>query len=172
MSVTLEKRQIVPQCYADRAHNSKQKQDYIPKGKKKSNLIKHKTGHSQNKSKYNLSKKLKKINFSKLIKKALPYIIFGYFGNKMTYSFRLTTDKNFFMRLVKSLGNLGKAFENIFPSFNGYDLLGGVITGALIWFIVYTGPSAAFSRPPPSSACISSARPRVCGACGTSRISR
>ena len=137
MSVTLEKRQIVPQCYADRAHNSKQKQDYIPKGKKKSNLIKHKTGHSQNKSKYNLSKKLKKINFLKLIKKALPYIIFGYFGNKMTYSFRLTTDKNFFMRLVKSLGNLGKAFENIFPSFNGYDLLGGVITGALIWLIVY-----------------------------------
>lgn len=85
---------------------------------------------------HNLSKRLKKVNLSKLIKKALPYIIFGYFGNKMTYSFRLTTDKNFFMRLVKSLGNLGKAFENIFPSFNGYDLLGGIITGAGIWLIV------------------------------------
>ena len=105
--------------------------------KKKKKPVRHKAGHSQNKLLYNLSKKMKKINLSKLIKKALPYIIFGYFGNKMTYSFRLTTDKNFFMRLVKSLGNLGKAFENILPSFNGYDLLGGVITGALIWLIVY-----------------------------------
>ena len=85
----------------------------------------------------NLSNKLKKINLAKHLKKSLPYILFGYFGNKMTYAFRSTTDKNFFMRLVKSLGNLGKAFENIFPSFNGYDLLGGLITGAAIWLIVY-----------------------------------
>jgi len=105
--------------------------------KKKKQYVINKTGHSKSKLMYNLSKKLKKVNLSKLIKKALPYIVFGYFGNKMTYSFRLTTDKNFFMRLVKSLGNLGKAFENIFPSFNGYDLLGGVVTGALIWLIVY-----------------------------------
>ncbi len=96
-----------------------------------------KAGHSKKKQKNLLSKKLKKVNLSKLLKKALPYIIFGYFGNKMTYSFRLTTEKNFFMRLVKSLGNLGKAFENIFLSFNGYDLLGGIITGLLIWLIVY-----------------------------------
>ena len=107
------------------------------KSQKKKASVSRKAGHSPNKLLYNLTKKLKKVNVSKLIKKALPYIIFGYFGNKMTYSFRLTTDKNFFMRLVKSLGNLGKAFENILPSFNGYDLLGGVITGALIWFIVY-----------------------------------
>ena len=105
--------------------------------KKKKQYVINKTGHSKSKLMYKLSKKLKKVNLSKLIKKALPYIVFGYFGNKMTYSFRLTTDKNFFMRLVKSLGNLGKAFENIFPSFNGYDLLGGVVTGALIWLIVY-----------------------------------
>ena len=109
----------------------------VTTGKRKSNLTTLKAGHSDNKLLNNLSKKMKKVNVSKLIKKALPYIIFGYFGDKMTYSFRLTTDKNVFMRLVKSLGNLGKAFENIFPSFNGYDLLGGIITGALIWFIVY-----------------------------------
>ena len=65
--------------------------------KKKKKTVRHKTGHSQNKLLYNLSKKMKKVNLSKLIKKALPYIVFGYFGNKMTYSFRLTTDKNFFL---------------------------------------------------------------------------
>ncbi|MCR5205588.1 MAG: hypothetical protein K6E47_11075, partial [Lachnospiraceae bacterium] len=93
--------------------------------KKKKGSAKNKARQHESKILYNISRKLKKVNLSKLIKKALPYIIFGYFGNKMTYAFRMTTDKNFFMRLVKSLGNLGKAFENIFPSFNGYDLLGG-----------------------------------------------
>ena len=39
-----------------------------------------------------------------------------YFGNKMTYSFRLTTDKNFFMRLVKCLGNLEKALLSLVAS--------------------------------------------------------
>ena len=77
-------------------------------GKRKPNLTTHKARHSDKKMLNNLSKKMKKINVSKLIKKALPYIIFGYFGDKMTFSFRLTTDKNVFMRLVKSLGNLGK----------------------------------------------------------------
>ena len=70
-------------------------------------------------------------------KKGIPYVIFGYFGNKVTYSFRMTTDKNFWMRLVKCVGELDKAFENPLPSFNGYDLLGGIATGFIIWFIIY-----------------------------------
>ena len=41
------------------------------------------------------------------------------------------------MRFVKSLGRFGQAFENLMPSFNGYDLLGGVITGVALWLIVY-----------------------------------
>jgi type IV secretion system protein VirD4 len=41
------------------------------------------------------------------------------------------------MRLVKSLGRFGQAFENLMPSFNGYDLLGGVITGVALWLVVY-----------------------------------
>ena len=51
--------------------------------------VKHRNSRSPttNKLLHNLFKRLKKVNLSKLIKKALPYIIFGYFGNKMTYSF-------------------------------------------------------------------------------------
>ena len=90
-----------------------------------------------NKLLQDLSKKLKKVQFSKYLKKAVPYIIFGYFGNKMTYSFRLTSYKNFFMRLVKALGNFGNSFEKILPSFNGYDILGGIMTGIGMWLIVY-----------------------------------
>ena len=64
-------------------------------------------------------------------------MIFGYLGNKFCYAFRLTTDKNFALRLVNSLGKFGQAFSNPMPSFNGYDLLGGIITGIGLWLIVY-----------------------------------
>ena len=77
-------------------------------------------------------------------KKSIPYIIFGYFGNKAVYAFRMTTDKNFWMRLVKSVGNLEKAFDNPLPSFNGYDFLGGVATGFIIWFIVVNHKNGYF----------------------------
>ena len=85
----------------------------------------------------NIVKSFKRLNLSEILKKAIPYIIFGYFGNKFTYAFRLTQEKNFAMRLVKSLGRFGQAFENLMPSFNGYDLLGGVITGVALWLVVY-----------------------------------
>lgn len=89
------------------------------------------------KAKLNIVKKLRRLKLSELLRKAFPYIIFGYFGNKFTYSFRLTTDKNFAMRLINCLGKFGQAFANPMPSFNGYDLLGGVITGLSLWLIVY-----------------------------------
>ena len=120
------------------AHVDKKKAGTKAKGSPKKRTESGKKGKcNQSRFLYDMKKKLKKVQFSKVFKKAVPYLIFGYFGNKITYAFRLTTDKNFFMRLVKCLGNLGKAFENIFPSFNGYDLLGGIVTGALIWFVVY-----------------------------------
>ena len=84
-----------------------------------------------------LLKKLRRIKLSGILKKAFPYIIFGYFGNKFTYAFRITTDKNFAVRLVNSLGKFGQAFADPMPSFNGYDLLGGLITGVGMWLIVY-----------------------------------
>ena len=48
-----------------------------PKSQKKKASVSRKAGHSPNKLLYNLAKKLKKVNVSKLIKKALPYVIFG-----------------------------------------------------------------------------------------------
>ena len=84
-----------------------------------------------------LLKKLRRIKLSGILKKAFPYIIFGYFGNKFTYAFRITTDKNFAVRLVNSLGKFGQAFADPMPSFNGYDMLGGLVTGVGMWLIVY-----------------------------------
>ena len=89
------------------------------------------------KPKSSIIKRLKHLKLSEFLRKAFPYIIFGYFGNKFTYAFRLTTDKNFAIRLVNSLEKFGQAFANPMPSFNGYDLLGGIITGVGLWLIVY-----------------------------------
>lgn len=70
-------------------------------------------------------------------KKLIPYIIVGYFGDKAVYAFRMTNEKNFAIRLVKCAGNFEKAFESLIPSFNGYDLLGGLATALILWFIIY-----------------------------------
>ena len=71
-------------------------------------------------------------------KRSIPYIVFGYFGDKLFYCFRMTKDSNFFMRLVKCVGKFDEAFKSLIPSLNGYDILGGIATGLLIWFIVCT----------------------------------
>ena len=74
---------------------------------------------------------------TKKVKKALPYVMFSYFGNKIGYSYRMARAPDFFNRLLEALENLGGAFSNVLPSFNPYDLLFGAVTGVAMWGIVY-----------------------------------
>ena len=72
-----------------------------------------------------VAKKFVKAGGTKLLLKVFPYLLFGYFGNKMAYAYRVTEAPDFFNKLMGSLSNLGPAFENILPSFNLADLLLG-----------------------------------------------
>lgn len=74
---------------------------------------------------------------TKLLAKVFPYLIFGYFGDKMAYAYRITEAPDFFNRLMGSLGNMGTAFGNILPSMNFKDLFFGTLTGAGIRLVVY-----------------------------------
>ncbi len=79
-----------------------------------------------------VAKKLTRgINVRK-IAAVFPYIMFGYFGDKLGYAYRITEAEDFFNRLIGALGNLGVAFQNPLPSFNLYDILigAGIGTGA------------------------------------------
>ena len=84
-----------------------------------------------------VAKKFVKAGGTKLLLKVFPYLLFGYFGNKMAYSYRVTEAPDFFNKLMGSLSNLGPAFENILPSFNLADLLFGAVFGVGMRLVVY-----------------------------------
>ncbi len=84
-----------------------------------------------------VAKKFVKAGGTKLLLKVLPYLLFGYFGNKMAYAYRVTEAPDFFNKLMGSLSNLGPAFENILPSFNLADLLFGAVFGVGMRLVVY-----------------------------------
>ena len=84
-----------------------------------------------------VAKKFVKAGGTKLLLKVFPYLLFGYFGNKMAYAYRVTEAPDFFNKLMGSLSNLGPAFENILPSFNLADLLFGAVFGVGMRLVVY-----------------------------------
>lgn len=72
----------------------------------------------------------------KLVLNNLAYIIFGYAGNIISFSFRTAEGKDISEKILPALNNLGTAFAHIIPSFHPVDLLVGVAVGAAMKFIM------------------------------------
>lgn len=72
----------------------------------------------------------------KRIKACLPYVIFGYVFNRLSWLYGYTSG-NVIERTMETAGNVGLAFKSFIPSFYPKDLLVGVIAGASLWGIVY-----------------------------------
>lgn len=83
------------------------------------------------------AKKFVKAGGTKLMLKVFPYLLFGYFGDKLSYAYRMAEAPDFFNKLVGGLANLGTAFGNVLPSFHPKDLLFGAIFGAGMRLAVY-----------------------------------
>ena len=62
----------------------------------------------------------------KLVLNNLAYVIFGYAGNIISFSFRTAEGKDVSEKILPALNNLGTAFAHIIPSFHPVDLLVGV----------------------------------------------
>ena len=84
-----------------------------------------------------VAKKFVKAGGTKLLLKVFPYLLFGYFGNKIAYAYRVTEAPDFFNKLMGSLSNLGVAFEHILPSFHPMDLIIGAVIGGGMRLVVY-----------------------------------
>lgn len=84
-----------------------------------------------------VAKKFVKAGGTKLLLKVFPYLLFGYFGNKIAYAYRMTEAPDFFNKLMGSLSNLGVAFEHILPSFHPMDLIIGAVIGVGMRLVVY-----------------------------------
>ena len=73
-----------------------------------------------------------KKKLKKLILNNLPFVIFAYAGNKFAFAYRIAEGDGFQEKMLPFLNNLGKAFENIFPSLHPSDIIFGLgLAGAM-----------------------------------------
>lgn len=72
----------------------------------------------------------------KLVLNNLAYVIFGYAGNIISFSFRTAEGKDVSEKILPALNNLGTAFAHIVPSFHPVDLLVGIAVGVAMKFVM------------------------------------
>lgn len=72
----------------------------------------------------------------KFVLNNLAYVIFGYAGNIISFSFRTAEGKDVSEKLLPALNNLGTAFAHIIPSFHPVDLLVGIAVGVVMKFVM------------------------------------
>ena len=72
----------------------------------------------------------------KLVLNNLAYVIFGYAGNIISFSFRTAEGKYVSEKILPALNNLGTAFAHIIPSFHPVDLLVGIAVGVVMKFVM------------------------------------
>jgi type IV secretion system protein VirD4 len=77
------------------------------------------------------SKKVKKI-----ILKNLPFVIFGYAGDMISYAYRTAEGTGLSEKLVPFMNNLGTVFAKMIPSFNIMDLFVGAAVAAAMKLIM------------------------------------
>lgn len=78
------------------------------------------------------SKKVKKFILSNL-----PYLIFGYAGDKIGYAYRISEGEDISAKLLPFMNNIGTSFAKIVPSLNPVDLLIGVALAVVMKVIMY-----------------------------------
>ena len=80
---------------------------------------------------------IRQINIKKLLLPNLPYIFIGYFVNKLVQVYRITAGADILEKIFKLSESINTVFKAPLPSFNGIDLLSGIIGAVLVRFFVY-----------------------------------
>ena len=77
---------------------------------------------------------IRQINIKKLLLPNLPYIFIGYFVNKLVQAYRITAGADILEKIFKLSESINTVFKAPLPSFNGIDLLSGIIGAVLVRF--------------------------------------
>ena len=77
-----------------------------------------------------------KFNKQKVVK-VLPFLMFGYFFDKLSQAFQMSDGANIGAQIMNTVGNIGTVFQNPLPSFNPIDLLVGAAGGVIVKLIIY-----------------------------------
>ena len=73
----------------------------------------------------------------KFILANLPYMIFGYAGDKIGYAYRISEGDDISAKLLPFMNNIGTSFAKIVPSLNPMDLLVGIALAVVMKIIMY-----------------------------------
>ncbi len=71
------------------------------------------------------------------VMKVLPFIILGYFFNKVSQAFTSAAGTELGNKIMNGMDGLGAVFINPLPSFNPIDLLIGVAGGVIVKLVIY-----------------------------------
>ena len=80
---------------------------------------------------------IRQMNIKKLLLPNLPDMFIGYFVNKLVQAYRTTNGTNILEKIFKLSETINSVFKAPLPSFNGIDLLSGIIGAVLVRFFVY-----------------------------------
>ena len=78
-----------------------------------------------------------KLDKKKLILMNLPYVLAGYFCDKVAYIWRTSSGADASEKMMDSMNGLGTMFNNPLPSIHPRDLLIGIAGGAALRLLVY-----------------------------------
>ena len=87
--------------------------------------------------KFDVKALIRQIKIKKLLLPNLPYIFIGYFVNKLVQAYRITNGADILEKIFKLSESINTVFKAPLPSFNGIDLLSGIIGAVLVRFFVY-----------------------------------
>ncbi|MEE1086489.1 MAG: type IV secretory system conjugative DNA transfer family protein [Schaedlerella sp.] len=76
-------------------------------------------------------------DYKRLIILNIPYLIFWYLADKISWLYRMMDGDQFAIRLYQTFLNFGQAFENLLPSLHPVDILAGIIAMVVIRLIIY-----------------------------------
>jgi len=74
----------------------------------------------------------------KMIITALPYVLTGCLGNKLTQAYRLTPGEALSDKFIRLDEGMGEAFSSLLPGFHWTELLGGLTAALILAAILYT----------------------------------
>lgn len=84
-----------------------------------------------------LKELFKELDVKKILLKSVPYVIFGYASNKISWLYRHESSANIFQKALDILNDFGKAFHNPLPSLYHKDMIIGVCGGIAFFLVVY-----------------------------------
>jgi len=80
---------------------------------------------------------MKQMDKKKLFLRNFPYVIFGYFIDKIMWLYRISAGATGMEKLLETLNHFERAFENLLPSFYYSDIFYGILGGIAVKLVVY-----------------------------------